>query len=175
MVLGGLRDCWLAKGSWAGFPRSPAELQVLLKTGVRLGCGWLSFYFLPFFSPSSLFPPSSHFYVPSPLLHPAWVPGSSIALRTQYSAHPIPSHPRSGPSSPTAFCHTASLSLLMLCSSISNFFQIICSFQPLSFRVCCSLCLEDALVDSYSSAGPSCNFLQEALPAVLQVHLRLPC
>ena len=41
MVLGGLRDCWAGKGVMAGFPRSPAELQVLLKTGVRLDCGWL--------------------------------------------------------------------------------------------------------------------------------------
>ena len=131
--------------------------------------------FLPFFFPNSLSLPPSHFYVPRTVSHPTRVPGSSMALRTQEdSTHLISSHPLLPSPLPHDPMHAAPLSLLMLCSSVSKCFQISCSFQPLSFCARCSLCLEYSLVDAYSSAGPSCNFLQEALQAVLPVHLRLP-
>lgn len=98
-----------------------------------------------------------------------------MALRTQEdSTHLISSDPLLPSPLPHDPMHAAPLSLLMLCSSVSKCFQISCSFQPLSFRARCSLCLEYTLVDSYSSASPSCNFLQEALQAVLLVRLRLP-
>ena len=149
-------------GPWAGFPRSPTELQLLLKTGERRGCGGLRFYFLPFFFPNSLSLPQSHFSVPRTVLHPTRVPGSSMALRTQEgSAHLISRHPLLLSRLPHDPMHAALSSLLMLCSSISKCFQISCSFQPLSLCARCSLCLEYTLVGSYSSASPSCNFLQE--------------
>lgn len=113
--------------------------------------------------------------MPRTVLHPTRVPGSSMALRTQEdSTHLISSDPLLPSPLPHDPMHAAPLSLLMLCSSVSKCFQISCSFQPLSFCARCSLCLEYTLVDSYSSAGPSCNFLQEALQAVLLVRLRLP-
>ena len=157
-------------GPWAGFPRSPAELQLLLKTGERRGCGGFRFYFLPFFFPNSLSLPQSHFSVPRTVLHPTRVPGSSMALRTQedvclpvrpHPSHLISSHPLLLSRLPHDPMHAALSSLLMLCSSISKCFQISCSFQPLSLCAHCSLCLEYTLVGSYSSSGPSCNFLQE--------------
>lgn len=86
----------------------------------------------------------------------------------------ISSHPLLLSRLPHDPMHAALSSLLMPCSSISKCFQISCSFQPLSLCARCSLCLEYTLVDSYSSAGPSCNFRQEALQPVLQCTLGFP-